>query len=84
MDETHTRIRQSELSAASDHDSRHFRAIITGDERMVVADKAYWSRPRSLGHRRVRYLGIRRNRLEFELQCVVCNLRRWVNLVPAA
>lgn len=134
VDEAHTLIRQAELSAASDHDSRHFEAVVTGDERMVVADKAYWSRARSqwlaarglengilrrgtrnhplgeparklnrflsgvrsgiekvfghwkrsLGYRRVRYLGILRNRLELELKCVVWNLRRWVNLTPVA
>jgi IS5 family transposase len=42
----------------------------------------HWKR--SLGYRRVRYLGIVRNRLELELKCVVWNLRRWVNLAPAA
>jgi IS5 family transposase len=131
VDEAHTLIRRAELSAASDHDSRHFEAVVRGDEQMVTADKAYWSQvgsawlaargiengilrrgarngplgeparqlnrclsgvrsgiekvfghwKRSLGYRRVRYLGLIRNRLE--LKCVVWNLRRWVNLAPA-
>ncbi len=134
MDEAHTLIRKAELGPASEHGSRRFENLVEGDEQMVVADKAYWSRARSawlderktengimrrgtrshplgeparklnrfrsgvrsgiekvfghwkrgLGYRRVRHLGIRRNRLELELKCVVWNLRRWVNLTPAA
>lgn len=134
VDEEHTLIRRAELSAASEHDSRRLEHVVTGDEKMVVADKAYWSRDRgawlderdiqngilrrgsrnhplgepaqkinrflsgvrariegvfghwkrSLGYRRVRYLGLLRNRLELEFRCVVWNLRRWVNLAATA
>jgi len=47
VDETHTLIRASTLTGASVHDSQEFEAVVKGDEAMVVADKAYWSRERS-------------------------------------
>ena len=47
MDETHTLIRQVTLTAANVHDSQEFENVVTGDEEMVMADKAYWSRARS-------------------------------------
>jgi len=47
VDETHTLIRAVTLSAANVHDSREFETVVQGDEAMVIADKAYWSRERS-------------------------------------
>ncbi len=47
VDETHTLIRQVTLTAANVHDSQEFETVVQGDEAMVVADKAYWSRERS-------------------------------------
>lgn len=47
VDETHTLIRQVTLTAANVHDSQEFENVVTGDEEMVLADKAYWSRERS-------------------------------------
>jgi len=44
---THTLIRRADLSAASVHDSQRFEAVVTGDEKIVIADKAYWSAARS-------------------------------------
>lgn len=133
VDENHTIIRTADLSAASVHDSQRFEAVVRGDEKMVVADKAYWSAgrsrwlaergmengilrkasrgqslgepgerinrflssvrcgiekvfghwKRSLGYRRVRYVGWERNRLELELKCICWNLKRLVNLKKA-
>lgn len=130
VDERHTVIRRAALSAASVHDSQRFEAVVTGDEEMVVADKAYASArrsawlnqrgihdgilrrgrrgqplgeagerlnrflssvrckiekvfghwKRSLGYRRVRYVGWARNRLELEFKCVAWNLKRWVTV----
>jgi IS5 family transposase len=47
VDETHTLIREVTLSAANVHDSQEFENVVQGDEAMVIADKAYWSRERS-------------------------------------
>ena len=47
VDQTHTLIRQVTLTSANVHDSREFETVVLGDEEMVVADKAYWSRERS-------------------------------------
>jgi IS5 family transposase len=47
VDEKHTLIRQTTLTAANVHDSREFETVVRGDEEMVVADKAYWSQARS-------------------------------------
>jgi len=47
VDETHTLIRQVTLSAANVHDSQEFENVVQGDEKMVMADKAYWSKARS-------------------------------------
>lgn len=46
-DATHTLIRRADLSAASVHDSQRFEAVVSGDEKIVIADKAYWSAARS-------------------------------------
>jgi IS5 family transposase len=46
-DEKHTLIRAATLTAANVHDSREFETVVKGDEEMVTADKAYWSRQRS-------------------------------------
>ena len=47
VDEKHTLIRQATLTAANVHDSQEFENVVNGDEEMVVADKAYWSKARS-------------------------------------
>lgn len=47
VDETHTLIRRVTLTAANVHDSQEFESVVQGDEEMVIADKAYWSRARS-------------------------------------
>lgn len=47
VDETHTLIRAVTLTAANVHDSQEFETVVQGDEEMVCADKAYWSRERS-------------------------------------
>jgi IS5 family transposase len=46
-DQEHTLIRQVTLTDASVHDSQEFETVVKGDEEMVMADKAYWSRKRS-------------------------------------
>jgi IS5 family transposase len=45
--ETHTLIRQMTLRAANVHDRQEFENVVRGDEEMVMADKAYWSKARS-------------------------------------
>lgn len=132
-DQKHTLIRSVSLTSASVHDSRQFETVVQGDEKMVVADKAYWSKERSqwcgergisngilrkasrgeklrpatvrvnrllsamrsgierifgwwkrsIHYRRVRYVGLARNRLELELKSVCWNLKRWTKLRPA-
>ena len=47
VDEKHTLIRAATLTAANVHDSQEFETVVQGDEEMVCADKAYWSRERS-------------------------------------
>jgi IS5 family transposase len=47
VDQDHTLIRHASLTSAQVHDSREFDTVVQGDEEMVVADKAYWSRARS-------------------------------------
>ena len=47
VDETHTLIRAVTLTSANVHDSQEFETVVKGDEEMVLADKAYWSRERS-------------------------------------
>jgi IS5 family transposase len=47
VEETHTLIWQVTLTAANVHDSQEFETVVKGDERMVLADKAYWSKARS-------------------------------------
>ena len=133
VDQTHTLIRAVTLTSANVHDSRGFDTVVRGDEKMVVADKAYWSRARSqwcgehgiadgilrkavrgeklpastlranrllsairsqiekifcwwkrtAGYRRVRYLGLARNRLELEFKSIAWNLKRLSTLSKA-
>ena len=47
VDETYTLIRAVTLTSANVHDSQEFETVVKGDEEMVMADKAYWSRERS-------------------------------------
>jgi len=47
VDETHTLIRAVTLTSVNVHDSQEFEAVVQGDEKMVIADKAYGSRKRS-------------------------------------
>jgi hypothetical protein len=47
VDEEHTFICGAELGPASEHNSRRFEEEVEGDEQIVVADKAHWSRERS-------------------------------------
>lgn len=47
VDETHTLIRAVTLTSANVPDSQEFESVVQGDEEMVMADKAYWSRERS-------------------------------------
>jgi len=42
-----TLIRRADLSAASVHDSQRFEAVVSGEEKIVIADKAYASAARS-------------------------------------
>jgi len=44
LDSAHTLIRTVTLTGAHVHDSQQFETIVTGDEEMVIADKAYCSR----------------------------------------
>ncbi len=46
-DHPHTLIRKVTLTSANVHDSQQFEQVVDGDEDMVLADKAYWSRARS-------------------------------------
>ena len=43
----HADPRQVTLTAANVHDSQEFESVVRGDEQMVMADKAYWSKARS-------------------------------------
>lgn len=47
VDETNTLIRKVTLTSANVHDSQEFETVVRGDEEMVMADKAYWSKARS-------------------------------------
>src|SRR5206468_115693 len=47
VDEEYTLIRAASLTSASVHDSREFESVVKGDEKMVMADKAYDSAARS-------------------------------------
>jgi len=47
VDQTQTLIRAVTLTSANVHDSQEFETVVKGDEEMVLADKAYWSRKRS-------------------------------------
>jgi IS5 family transposase len=46
-------------------------------------EKVFGHWKRSLGYRRVRYVGWARNRLELEFKCLAWNLKRWVNVGAA-
>lgn len=46
-------------------------------------EKVFGHWKRTLGYRRVRYVGREPNRLELEFKCVVWNLKRWVNVSAA-
>jgi IS5 family transposase len=46
-DQAHTLIRHVTLTSANVHDSQEFESVVKGDEQIVLADKAYWSRARS-------------------------------------
>lgn len=46
-DQEHTLIRHVTLTSANVHDSQEFENVVKGDEQIVMADKAYWSRERS-------------------------------------
>jgi len=47
VDETHTLIRAVTLTAANVHDRQEFESVVKGDEKMALADKAYWSKARN-------------------------------------
>jgi IS5 family transposase len=69
--------RGQRLSATDQRLNRALSAIRSGIEKIF----GHWKR--SLGYRRVRYVGWARNRLELECICVVWNLKRWVNVRAA-
>lgn len=69
--------RNRPLKAADRRWNRRWSAIRSGIEKVF----GHWKR--SLGYRRVRYVGRDPNRLELELKCMVWNLKRWVNLARA-
>ncbi len=50
---------------------------------MSRIEKIFGHWKRSLGYRRVRYVGWARNRLELEFKCISWNLKRWVNMIAA-
>jgi transposase, IS5 family len=93
VDETHTLIRQVTLTAANVHDSREFETVVKGDEAMVMADKAYWSRERSewCGQRgvangilrkpgrgeKLRPATVRANRLFSSIRCKIEKVFGW-------
>ena len=47
VDEPHTLIRAVTLTSASVQDSQELGTVVPGDEQVVMAAKAYWSRERS-------------------------------------
>jgi IS5 family transposase len=47
VDETHTLSRAVTLTSANGHESPEFETGVRGDEELVIADKACWSRSRS-------------------------------------
>lgn len=73
----HRARRGEHVSTADQIMNRALSAIRSGIEKIF----GHWKR--SLGYRRVRYVGWARNRLELELKCVVWNLKRWVNVSAA-
>jgi len=93
VDETHTLIRQVTLTAANVHDSQEFENVVKGDEEMVMADKAYWSKARSewCGERGVangimrkasrgetlREVDLRMNRLFSSIRCKIEKVFGW-------
>ena len=66
--------KQRPLNAAGRRWNRRWSRIRCGIEKIF----GHWKR--SLGYRRVRYVGHEPNRLELEFKCVVWNFKRWVNL----
>lgn len=93
VDETHTLIRQVTLTSANVHDSQEFESVIKGDEEMVMADKAYWSKARSewCGERgiangilrkpsrgeKLRPATVRANRLFSSIRCKIETVFAW-------
>jgi IS5 family transposase len=93
VDETHTLIRAVTLTSANAHDSREFETVVQGDEEMVIADKAYWSRERSqwCGRQgmangilrkarrgeRLRACAVRANRLFSSIRCKIEKVFGW-------
>jgi IS5 family transposase len=55
--------------------------FLSGVRSQIEKIFGHWKR--SLGYRRVRYVGREPNRLELEFKCVVWNLKRWVNVSAA-
>ena len=47
VDQAQTLIRAVTLTSANVHDSQEFETVVKGDEKIILADKAYWSRHRS-------------------------------------
>jgi IS5 family transposase len=93
VDESNTLIRAATLTAANVHDSQEFASVVQGDEEMVMADKAYWSRERSAwcGRRgvangilekpsrgqKLRPAAVRMNRLFSSIRCKIEKVFGW-------
>jgi IS5 family transposase len=60
---------------------RQMNRFLSGVRSRIEKIFGHWKR--SLGYRRVRYVGREPNRLELEFKCVVWNLKRWVNVSAA-
>ena len=69
--------RGTPLSAAAQRLNRTLSVVRSRVEKIF----GHWKR--TLGYRRVRYVGWAGNRLELEIKCVVWNLKRWVNVSAA-
>ena len=69
--------KQWPLNAAGRRWNRRWSRIRCGIEKIF----GHWKR--TLGYRRVRYVGCDPNRLELEFKCLVWNLKRWVSLAEA-
>jgi IS5 family transposase len=93
VDETHTLIRAVTLTRANVHDSQEFETVVRGDEEMVMADKAYWSRERSewcgrkgvangilrkaVRGEKLRASAVRANRLFSSIRCKIEKVFGW-------